>query len=88
MTRPVGTRDKQYLYGKIIRLLKKNPEGLYSAQISSSLKENDATIRNYLHDMVKDNQVISTPVTKRITRYSLPKKNENARHAKLESKTN
>ena len=57
--RPIGTRDRKELYDEILDLLKVHPEGLISAQISKELKENDATVRNYLKDLIAQDRVIT-----------------------------
>ena len=57
MSRKVGTRDKKPLYKKIIKLLKKHPEGMKAFEISQTLKENDMTTRNYIADLLEQQKL-------------------------------
>jgi DNA-binding IclR family transcriptional regulator len=72
MSRKHGTRDKKDLYDRILNLLRERPEGLNAYSIGQELDENDATIRTYLADLVRQERVVGTHVTKKIIRYSLP----------------
>lgn len=76
MSRPHGTRDKKELYDQIINLLRKHPEGMNAYSIHQSLKVNDTTIRKYLGDLIDQNKVVGTPVTKTVIRYTLPEKKQ------------
>lgn len=58
MARPVGTRDRKDLYDRILELLRDHPDGLIAYQISTRLKENDRTVRQYLEDLIQQEKVI------------------------------
>lgn len=76
MSRPLGLRQRKDLYEKILALLKKkeNREGLVAWEIGQAIKENDATTRLYLKDMVKSGRLITVPnpYRKNSVRYRIP----------------
>ena len=72
MSRKTGHRDKPELYGLILAQLRKHPEGRNARQIHQEVKDyNYMTVRLYLSDLVERGEIVGTPVTKTIVRYTL-----------------